>query len=130
MSKKSDSYSHSLSYFAWQRLKKNKLAMFGLIVIFLCMMVAILGFLITPDPTPDANDQLLELSKKPPGFSVQMLQTRKNEPEHHTNFFSKMIFGEVSNFRSIPFSSYHFEGNDIVVREYTGDDKRQGTDIK
>ncbi len=104
--------------------------MFGLVVIGLCMTVAILGFLITPDSTPDANDQLLELSKRPPGFSVQMLQTRKNEPQHNVNFLTKMIWGEVSNFRSIPFSEYHFEGNDIVVREYTGDEKRIGTEIK
>jgi peptide/nickel transport system permease protein len=130
MAKKDDSYSHSLSYYAWQRLKKNKLAMFGLIVIGLCMTVAILGFLITPDSTPDANDQLLELSKRPPGFKVQMLQTRKNEPQHNVNFLTQMIFGEVSNFRSIPFSEYHYEGNDIVVREYTGDEKRIGTEIK
>lgn len=130
MAKKDDKYSHSLSYYAWQRLKKNKLAMFGLIVIGLCMLMAILGFSITPDSTPDANDQLLELSKKPPGFEVRMLQTRKNEPAHDVNFFSKMMFGEISNFRSIPFSEYHFEGNDIVVREYTGDEKRVGTDIR
>lgn len=104
--------------------------MFGLIVIGLCMIMAILGFAITPDSTPDANDQLLELSKKPPGFEVKMLQTRKNEPSHDVNFFSKMIYGEVSNFRSIPFSDYHFDGNDIVIREYTGDEKRQGTDIR
>lgn len=130
MAKKHDSYSHSLSYFAWQRLKKNKLAMFGLIVIFLCMSMAVLGFLITPDSTPDANDQLLELSKKPPGFKVQMLQKRKNEPAHHVNFLKKMVFGEISDYRSVPFLKYHFEGNDIVVREFTGDDKRVGTDIK
>lgn len=104
--------------------------MFGLIVIFLCMLIAVLGFAITPDSTPDANDQLLELSKKPPGFSVKMLQTRKNEPQHNDGFFSKMFFGEVSNFRSIPFSEYRFEGNDIIVREYTGDTKRPGTEIK
>lgn len=130
MAKKDDKYSHSLSYYAWQRLKTNKLAMFGLIVIGLCMILAILGFAITPDSTPDANDQLLELSKKPPGFEVRMLQTRKNEPSHDVNFFSKMIYGEISNFRSIPFSDYHFDGNDIVIREYTGDEKRQGTDIR
>jgi peptide/nickel transport system permease protein len=104
--------------------------MFGLIVIALCMLVAILGFAITPDPTPDANDQVLELSKKPPGFSVRMLQTRKNEASHKVGFFRKMFFGEISDFRSIPFSEYHFEGNDIVIREYTGDEKRQGTDIR
>jgi peptide/nickel transport system permease protein len=130
MSKKEDSYSHSLSYFAWQRLKKNKLSIFGLIVIVLCMIVAILGFAITPDATPDANDQLLELSKKPPGFEIKMLRIRKNEPSHAVNFFTKMIYGEVSDFRSIPFSDYHFEGNDIVVREFTGDEKRQGTDFR
>jgi ABC-type dipeptide/oligopeptide/nickel transport system permease subunit len=130
MARKDDSYSRSLSFYAWQRLKKNKLSMFGLIVIGLCMILAVLGYSITPDCTPDANDQILELSKKPPGFEVKMLQTRKNEPSHDVNFFSKMLFGEVSNFRSIPFSDYHFEGNDIVVREYTGDEKRVGTDIK
>ena len=130
MAKKDDKYSHSLSFYAWQRLKKNKLSMFGVIVIGLCMMIAILGFAITPDSTPDANDQILELSKKPPGFKVQMLQRRKNEAPHHVNFFSKMLFGEVSDYRSIPFASYRYEGNDIIVREYTGDEKRIGTDIK
>ncbi len=130
MAKKDDKYSHSLSYYAWQRLKTNKFAMFGLVVIGLCMIMAVLGFAITPDSTPDANDQLLELSKKPPGFEVKVLQTRKNEPSHAVNFFSKMIHGEVSDFRSIPFSDYHFEGNDIIIREYTGDEKRQGTDIR
>ena len=130
MAKKDDKYSHSLSFYAWQRLKKNKLAMFGLIVIGLCMIMAVLGFSITPDSTPDANDQLLELSKKPPGFEVKMLQTRKNEPSHDVNFFYKMIYGEISNFRSIPFSDYHYDGNDIIIREYTGDEKRQGADIR
>jgi ABC-type dipeptide/oligopeptide/nickel transport system permease subunit len=130
MAKKDDKYSHSLSFYAWQRLKKNKLAMFGLIVIGLCMIMSILGFAITPDSTPDANDQLLELSKKPPGFEVQMLQKHKNEATHHVNFFSKMLFGEVSDYRSIPFANYRFEGNDIIVKEYTGDEKRVGTDIK
>ncbi len=130
MAKKDDKYSHSLSFYAWQRLKKNKLAMFGLIVIGLCMIMAVLGFSITPDSTPDANDQLLELSKKPPGFEVKMLQTLKNEPSHDVNFFYKMIYGEISNFRSIPFSDYHYDGNDIIIREYTGDEKRQGADIR
>ncbi len=130
MAKKDDKYSHSLSFYAWQRLKKNKLAMFGLVVIVLCMIMAVLGFSITPDSTPDANDQLLELSKKPPGFEVQILQRCKNEDSHHVNFFSKMIFGEISDYRSIPFANYRFEGNDIIVREYTGDEKRVGTDIR
>ena len=104
--------------------------MFGLIVIGICMVIAVLGYLITPDSTPDANNQLLELSKKSPGFEVKMLQTRKNEPPHDVNFLVKMRSGEVSNFRSIPFSDYRYDGNDIVMHEYTGDPKRRGTEIR
>ncbi|MES2590293.1 MAG: ABC transporter permease [Bacteroidota bacterium] len=131
MAKKDNTYtSYSLTYIAWQRFKKNKLAMFGLIVIGLCMLMAVLGYLITPDSTPDANEQLLELSKKPPGFKVQTLLCRKNENSHQVNIFSKMLFGEVSDFRSVPFSSYKFEGNDIVLIEYTGNDKRPGAESR
>ncbi len=130
MAKRRHIYAESLTQQAWQRLKKNKLAMFGLIVIFLCMLIATLGYTITPDSTPDANDQLLELSKKPPGFKVQMLLKRKNEPIHNVGFFHKMIYGEISDYRSIPFSDYRYEGNDIIVKEFTGDEKRVGTEIK
>ena len=131
MIKKDDKYhSHSLSALAWQRFKKDKLAMFGLIVISLFMVIAILGYVITPDFTPDANDQLLELSKKPPGFKIQMLQIRKNEESHHVNIFYKMMFGEVSDYRSVPFTSYRFKGNDIVVQEYSCDNNRGGIELK
>lgn len=131
MTKKDNKYySHSLSYFAWQRFKKNKLAMFGLVIITLCMLVAFLGYAISPDSTPDANGQLLELSKKPPGFKVQMLQKRKNENSHRINFFYKMLFGEVSDYRSIPFSSYRFAGDEIIVVEYTGDSDRPGKEFR
>ena len=131
MKKKDESYlSQSLSYVAWQRFKKNKLAMFGLIVIGFFLVIAVLGYSVTPDSTPDANNQLLELSKKNPGFKVQLLLNRKNELSHHSDFFSRMIFGEVSDYRSLPFSDYHFDGNNIVLHEYTGDNKRKGTELK
>ena len=120
MKNKRDITSQSLSSIAWQRLKKNKLSMFGLIMISVFIVIAILGFLITPDSSPDANEQILELSKKPPGFEVQMLLVKKNEETHHVNFISKMMYGEVSDYRSIPISEYRFEGSDIVIKEYTG----------
>ncbi len=111
--------SHSLSSLAWQRLKKNKLAMCGLVLISVFVIIAVLGFLITPDSSPDANEQILEISKKPPGFCVQMLLMKKNEETHHVNFISKMMYGEVSDYRSIPLSAYRFEGSDIVIKEFT-----------
>ena len=97
--------------------------MFGLFLISLFVVIAILGFLITPDSTPDANEQLLEISKKPPGFSVQMLLMKKNEETPHINFISKMMYGQISDYRSIPISEYRFEGNNIMIKEYSSEKK-------
>ena len=123
-------YSRPLSYYAWQRLKKNKLAMFGLVMISFSVLVAILGYLITPDATPDGNDQKPELKIKPPGFKVTMLMLRENEASNHVNWFYKMCFGEESDYKSIPIHDYRFDGNDIVYEEYTGSTPNNGTQVR
>lgn len=128
--KKEIIYSRPLSYYAWQRLKKNRLAMFGLIVISFSVIIAILGYLITPDPTPFANDQKPELKIKPPGFKVTMLQLRENEESSKVNWFYKMCFGEESDYRSVPIYDYRFEGNDIIYEEYTGSTPNNGTEVR
>lgn len=119
MNNKSITVSQSQSAIAWHRLKKNKLAMFGLIIIFAFIVIAMLGFLITPDSTPDANEQLLEISKQSPGFSVQMLLVRKNEEPHHVNFLTRMMYGQISDYRSVPIADYHFQASDIVYHEFS-----------
>ncbi len=125
MTTKKSTYSHSLSHAAWQRVKKNKLAMLGCTIISMCLLIGILGYSITPDSTPDANTQLLEISKKPPGFKVKMLLMRKNEPSHRVNFFRKMLFGEQSDYRSIPLSgTYYFQGMEMVCTEYNSTGKK------
>lgn len=126
---KNNKSSNSLSYYAWQRIKKNKLAMFGLIIIVLCMLIALLGYAITPDSTPDANTQLLEIAKKTPGFKVKMLQVRKNGPSHKTNFFNRMLFGEISDYTPIPILDYRFEADKIIVKAYTERNKQAAEEI-
>lgn len=114
-------YSRSLSYFAWQRLKRNKLAMSGLFFILLAAVVATLGSLIRPDPSPHANDQKLALGKKKPGFKVQMLLVRKNREKEKQYFWERMFFGgKESEYNSIPIHGYEFSEANIVIEEYTG----------
>ncbi|MFL5754220.1 MAG: ABC transporter permease [Bacteroidia bacterium] len=127
---KDSNASRSLSYYAWKRFRRNKLAMFGLFVIAISILVFILGYLITPDPTPDANDQKPELQIKAPGFSIKMLKVRKNEEPHHVNFLTKMILGQQSDFTLVSLYDYTFSGNDIVVEEYTGNEPNRGTKVR
>lgn len=100
--------------------------MFGLFMIGFASLISILGFLITPDHTPYANDQKPELHIKKPGFKAKMLMVRKNEPGHHENFFWKMIGGEVSDYSGVPIYLYYFQGFDLVAEEYTGNTPNHG----
>jgi len=88
-------------------------------VIVFASLVALLGYLITPDPTPDVNLQFLELATKKPGFKVNMLCLRNNAPPIETNLFARMLFGSPSNFEEIPYSSYKIEGANLTITEYT-----------
>jgi peptide/nickel transport system permease protein len=113
--------SPSLAAIAWHKLKKNKLAMAGLLIIAIALLISILGSLIRPDATPMANQMNLQLSTQPPGFTVKMLKVRKNEMYHPSSFLSSLFFGgKVADYQLVPIQKYIFEGGDIVVWEYTG----------
>jgi peptide/nickel transport system permease protein len=122
--------SRSLSYMAWKRFKRNKLAMIGLGAIAISVIIFISGYLITPDITPDCNDQKPELQIKPPGFSIRLLKVRKNEETHKVNWFSRMLWGQQSDFTYLTMYDYTFSGNDIVVEEYTGNEPNRGTKMR
>jgi len=92
--------------------------MTSLAVILLTVLIAILGYLITPDSTPFANDQQLDISTRKPGFSVSVLKIRKNEQAVHTSFFMKMLKGAKSNFREVPVSSFSFKKDSVVATLY------------
>jgi peptide/nickel transport system permease protein len=119
----------SLSYYAWQRMKRNKLAMVGLFIIAFSTLVAILGSLVRPDSTPMANEMALQLTTKKPGFKIKMLKVHKNGPTDQPNVFHRLFFGGKENeFSEIPITNFHFEGAEIVVEEYSGSDNTKGTE--
>ncbi|RZL24344.1 MAG: ABC transporter permease, partial [Pedobacter sp.] len=55
----------------WLKFKRNKLAFSGLIFILLLVLMGILGYIITPDSSPNANTQILPLNKKKPGSTFK-----------------------------------------------------------
>ncbi len=109
--------SGSLSSLAWKKFKCNRLGMGSLVFIGFAVLVACLGYLITPDPTPYANDQYLELGLKKPFFSVLMLPLKKNV-KSGTSFFQTMIFGKKEQLQQIPIRSYSICNNHILYIEY------------
>lgn len=122
--------SYSFSAMMWHRLRKNNSALFGMAVIGISIVIALLGYSITPDSTPNGNLQFPELNIKKPGFEMRFLKVRKNEEGNEKSFFARMQEGESNNYRMIPMYDYFFEGNDIVVEQYTGSVPNNGPEIR
>ena len=107
--------SHSLTPLqqVWKNFRRNKLAVAGLVVISAAIVMALLGYLIMPDSTPDANNMILQLSVKKPGATFTMLRFRKSEPVSAVNFVHKMLFGQPTFFQDLPITGYHFKNDSI-----------------
>ena len=105
-----------------KRLLKNRPAVFGLFVIAFAIFIAIFGYLITPDQSPNANDQIIEIALKDPGFEVLLLKKRKNRKIESKNIFQKLLFGQENAYKLVPIQHHQFRHDSIEVNLYSGDE--------
>lgn len=85
-----------------KKIAKNKLGLFGLVFIALLVLLSILGYLITPDATPKANDIHLEIALQKPGFSVDILRKSEKKDRNSVSLFTKLVSGEESSYELVP----------------------------
>ena len=102
----------------WQKFCGNRLALTGFIFIVLISFVAILGYLITPDNSPYANRQNLEIAAKKPGFNILFFKKPLNRKIEKNSFFKNLLFGQTSNFETIPIDTFYFQGLNLIIRRY------------
>jgi peptide/nickel transport system permease protein len=100
--KRTEEKAFSLSAQTWKRFKKEKMGMLSLLFLVLVFLMAVLGYLITPDKTPYCNDQNLEIALQPPGFSVYFFNSPKEPPARKVGVFKKMMFGQPALYNSVP----------------------------
>lgn len=131
--------SHSLWYYSWKRLKRNRLAMIGLWTIAILILVALTAPIISPF---NPNQQILEYAAKPIGFEGQVLVKKVNESNENENKYipiksfikeenSKIIYKDFNDVdTSISMSEIDSQGNGYVetLKYYLGTD-RFGRDV-
>ncbi|RYY30936.1 MAG: ABC transporter permease, partial [Sphingobacteriaceae bacterium] len=108
----------------WALFKRNKFAVGGLAFIIFSVLVAVLGYLIIPDQTPQANNMVIQLSLKKPGASFKLLRIRKTEPVDTVNVIEKMLFGQPDFYRNIPITAYKHTRGIVYANEYIGDEDK------
>jgi len=113
--------SFSFSAQLWKRLKKNTGAMFGLVVIALAFFVAVFGYLIAPDNSPNADLQTVEIQAKQPGYTQQFLKVPEREYSDGW-WIQHLINGKKNHFRLTPISSYRIRQDSLLINRYIDQD--------
>jgi peptide/nickel transport system permease protein len=110
--------SFSFSQNAWRRLKKNKGAMAGLIVIFLAVLVGIFAYFLGVDSTPNADRQVVEIMASKPGYTQLFLRVKKEKQISTTGFFQRLLFGAEDKYLYVPINSFKENGDSVFVEKY------------
>jgi len=87
----------------------------SLIVIF--GTLSFLGYLITPDSSPNANSQLATISLQNPGTTVKTLKVKNNNIIQKKSFFHKWLHGADNDYRLIPYDSLKWDNISVTIYE-------------
>jgi peptide/nickel transport system permease protein len=115
------SNSFSFSNQTWKRLKKNKGALVGLGIIAVATFIAIFGYLLAPDGSPNADLQTVEIQAKRPGYTQLFLKIQdKKQPA--VSWFNQLLYGKPTDYRYLPISSYTIHQDELRVNKYVDED--------
>lgn len=89
--------------------------MISLFFIIFIVLIAILGYLITPDDSPYCNHQQLEIAVRAPGFNVDLLQVKPTHEIEQVSWFKKMLYGQPVEYQTIPIASHRETADSIFV---------------
>ena len=101
-----------------KRLLRNKGAFFGLLVIGAAVIVAVVAYLIAPDPSPDANRIIVEIGGRTPGFRQLFLLVRKQQQPAPVSFFHRLLDGREDQYDYLPINSYSVRGDSVIAEKF------------
>ncbi|WP_276479637.1 ABC transporter permease [Paraflavitalea pollutisoli] len=101
-----------------RRLKRNKGAMLGIVIIALSLFIALFAYLLAPDGTPNANRMIVEIGGQKPGFSQQFLLLPKGRQVASTSFISRLLGGREDRYQYIPIQRYSASKDSLVIQQY------------
>lgn len=118
----------SLGQLAWHKFKKDGAAIFGSVVILIAIVLAVLGSVVTPDGTPNANRQIIELAAKKPGATFTFLKIPRNNGESTDG--GSFLSGTPDQFSWIPIYQHSTSTDSLIIEKYTGDTPNEGEIVR
>ena len=111
----------SLNRLAYLRFRKNKLAVISLSFVIFTTLLSIFAYFFISDNTPNANQQILEISMLPPRTEVQFIKVNKVQFTDDASSWTNWFLGQKLEYQRIPLLSYQEKGDFIRIKEFTKD---------
>ncbi len=102
----------------WRRLRKNKGALFGMVIIVLSVFVALFAYLLSPDGSPNANRMIVEIGGQKPGFTQQFLRIPNNRNISTASFAERLLWGQEDQYLYIPITGYSTTKDSLIIQQY------------
>ncbi|MFZ6026045.1 MAG: ABC transporter permease [Bacteroidota bacterium] len=100
----------------FKKLLRNKGAAFGLILIICSLLLALFGYFLAPDSSPNANRMIPEIGSKKPGYKVQLLRIQREKTGKQTSFLSRLLNGTADQWQYIPVTSYTVKNDSLIYQ--------------
>lgn len=104
----------AISTSTWRRLRRNKGAVFGIIIIIISVLVGILAYFLAPTPAPNANRIILEIGSLRPGSEITFIKIPR-QATHEVNFIQRLLSGKPDEYEFIPITSADRSGEDSIA---------------
>jgi ABC-type dipeptide/oligopeptide/nickel transport system permease subunit len=102
----------------WRRLKKNRGAVFGIVVIALASLMAVFSYFVAPDHSPHANRMVLEIGGQKPGYHQYFLLIKKQQPVRKISLVQRLFSGVDDRYDWLPVSSWQQQGDSLIVQQF------------
>lgn len=110
--------SHSLWYYSWKRLKRNKLAMVGLWTLVLLVIIAVFAPVFAPF---EPNQQILEFAAKPIGFEGDVIAVKQPNVDEGDKYVAVKGFikeeGDKVYFMGYDDQEFSLNKNELVKKD-------------
>ena len=101
-----------------KRLLRNKSALFGIVIIFISLLIALFAHILSPDGSPDANRIIVEIGGRKPGFTIQFLLLPRENNIKPASFFRRLLSGSEDRFQYIPVTGSEEKKDSLIVQKF------------
>jgi len=103
----------------WLKLLKKPSALFGVTLIVFSAFLALFAFLIIPDKSENANEQLSQLALKPPGFKTKVLKMPLIN-KRKKSMLQSFLTGKIPQTQNLPFTDIKIDSTTIYLTGHNG----------